>query len=80
MEDEKKTLKYLKSYNSVRSIEKVFKELEKYCEKHHVDFEGAAERLRDAIMEQARSRTGEEHFKEYWNHLMKIRRVAATPV
>ena len=61
MEDEKKTLKYLKSYNSVRSIEKVFEELQKYCAKHGVDFEEAADKLRDAIMQQARSRTGEEH-------------------
>ena len=80
MEDEKKTLKYLKSYNSVQSIEKVFSELKKYCAKHGVDFESAAEKLRDAISQQARSHTGEEHFIEYWNHLMKIRRAAATPV
>jgi len=80
MEDEKKTLKYLKSYNSVSSIEKVFNELKKYCAKHNVDFERAAEKLRDAIMQQARSHTGQEHFEQYWNHLMKIRRAAATPV
>ena len=80
MEDEKKTLKYLKSYNSVRSIEKVFKELQKYCAKHGADFEEAADKLRDAITQQARSRTGEEHFEQYWNHLMKNRRAAATPV
>ena len=80
MEDEKKTLKYLKSYNSVRSIEKVFSELKKYCAKHNVDFENAANRLRDAIGQQARSEVGKEHFIEYWNHLMLVRRATATPV
>lgn len=80
MKDEKKTLKYLKSYNSVRSIEKVFKELQKYCAKHGVDFESAAILLREAIKQQARSYTGQEHFEQYWNHLMKIHRAAATPV
>ena len=80
MEDEKKTLKYLKSYNSVRSIEKVFSELKKYCAKHNVDFENAANRLRDAIGQQARSEVGKGHFIEYWNHLMLVRRATATPV
>ncbi|MDA9991654.1 hypothetical protein N9E35_01465 [Candidatus Marinimicrobia bacterium] len=60
----------MKGYGSIRPIEQVFAELKNYCKKHDVDFVVAHEKLGKAIKAQARSTTGEEHFTEYWNHLL----------
>tara|TARA_A200000159_G_scaffold151011_1_gene160827 strand:- start:553 stop:789 length:237 start_codon:yes stop_codon:yes gene_type:complete len=73
MEDEKKTKKYLKGYDAIGPIEKVFNELKKHCEKHNVDFEVAAKKLGEAIQAQCRSATAEQHFLEYWTHLARMR-------
>jgi hypothetical protein len=73
MKDEKKTMKYLKGYDAIGPIEKVFGELKKYCEKHGVDFDVAAMKLGEAIKNQCRSDTATHHFLEYWTHLARKR-------